>query len=322
MTQHVNPDRLRQLRILRGMKRQEDLARKAHLNKQTVYRLENGRVPSIRPTTVEKLCKALNVEPDVLAGNKPIPVGDVPTGEPVKGDKYQVPGRVDGSTRNALSLVGRRYEIPVTRIVELAPLLFALAAEQSLERRRSKLAELRALLDREGDLRKDFPHLPMTIAPGFEADGAIREEEKSIAARDIFGSRISDEIFWRDFGDDEDYDAGEHNPFITYLKEVASKHGGVAEIESIDGRYVTNYHVCREDALKLAGGDEALAHGILVGWVQLHEMPRELFKDDVIAKRMEWMRPRVEAGQKQADDFWEELTRDLGQKTNEGGAES
>ena len=320
-TQVVNPDRLRQLRALRGLKSQEDLARTAHLNKQTVYRLENGRVSRIRAATVEKLCKALKVAPDVLAGKMPIPDGDGPTREPVEGDKYQVPGRVDGSTRNALSLVARRYRIPITRIVELAPLLFALAAEQSLERRRSKLAELEAHFDHEDSLRENFPHLPMTIAPSFEAADTIDEEKKSVADRDILGSGLSDHIFERFGPIQESYDAAEHNPFVTYLKEASSKYSSVIEIKSFHGHGLTNYVVCREDAMKLAGGDEVIAHGILVGWVQLHEIPRELLKDDAITKRMEWMRPRVEAGQKQVDEFWDEITQDLGEKTNDEGAE-
>ena len=93
------------------------------------------------------------------------------------------------------------------------------------------------------------------------------------------------------------------------------------EIKSFHGHGFTHDVVCREDAMTLAGGDEVIAHGILVGWVQLHEIPRELLKDDAITKRMEWMRPRVEAGQKQVDEFWDEITQDLGEKTNDEGAE-
>lgn len=320
--QHVDPDRLKQLRTLRHLS-QKQLAEKARpLNKQTIYRLEKGRVSSIRKTTIAKLCKALGVEADVLSGKKPIPIEDGPTGELQDSNEYQLNVRIDGSLRNAFSLVALRYGIPIARIVELAAFLFVLAAEQSLERRRSKLAELEALFDREFELRRNFPHLPISITPGFEADDAIHEEKNSIDARDIFGSRLSDDIFWRFGPVEEDYAAEEHNPFVTHLKEAASHFGDIAEIDSLDVRDVTSYRVCRENAIKLAGGDEALADGILSGWVQLHEMPRDLLKDKATAERVKWMRSKVEAARRRIDESLQELMRDFDLEPKEGGTES
>jgi hypothetical protein len=43
--------------------------------------------------------------------------------------------REDGAVRNAFTLTALRYQVPIARIVELAPLLFVLAAEASLKRR-------------------------------------------------------------------------------------------------------------------------------------------------------------------------------------------
>lgn len=312
MNQHIDPGRLKRLRTLRRLS-QKQLAEKARpLNKQTIYRLEKGRVSNIRKTTIEKLCKALGVEADVLSGKMPIPIEYGPTDEPRDGDEYQLNVRIDGSLRNAFSLVALRYGIPTARIVELAAFLFVLAAEQSLEHRRSKLAELETLLDSEDALRENFPHLPLSIAPGFEADDAIDEEKKSIDARDIFGAQLPDDIFER-FGPVEpDYDAGIHNPFVTHLREAALTHGEVVEIVSFDGRDDTSYRVCREDALKLAGGDEALADGILSGWAQLHEMERSLFKDEATAERLKWMQEKVDAQRKKTKEALDELLRGLG----------
>ena len=322
MTQHVDPDRLKQLRTLQHWS-QKQLAEKARrLNQQTIYRLEKGDVSNIRKTTIEKLCKALGVEADVLSGKKPIPIEYGPTGEPHYSDDYQLNVRVDGSLRNAFSLVALRYGIPIARIVELAAFLFVLAAEQSLERRRSKLAELEALFDRELELRTSFPHLPLSITPGFEADGAIGEEKSSIDARDIFGSRLSDNIFWRFGPVEEDYDAGQHNPFVTYLKEAASKFIDIEDIGSLGVRHASSYYVCREDAIKLAGGDEDLAEEILLGWVQLHEMPRDLLKDEATAERVKWMRSKVEAARIRHDEVWHERFREMGLIPSEGGTES
>lgn len=326
MTQHVDPDRLKKLRTRRKLS-QKQLAKRARppLNPQTIYRLEKGRESNIRKSTIEKLCKALGVEADVLSGKKPIPIEDEPTAERQDSNEYQLNYRVDGSLRNAFSLVALRYGIPIARIVELGAFLFVLAAEQSLERRRSKLAELEALLHRESELRRNFPHLPRSITPGFEADEAIHEEKKSIDARDIFGSRLSDDIFGPFGPVEEDYDTGEHNPFVTHLKEAASKFANIADIGLFEVGDVTSYRVCREDAIKLAAGDEDLAEGILSGCVQLHEMPRELLKDEASAERVKWMRPKVEAAReaarKRGAELLQELIRDLGPKPSRGGTE-
>ena len=326
MAQIINPDRLKQLRTRRKLS-QKQLAEKARpLNPQTIYRLEKGRASNIRKTTIEKLCKALGVEADVLSGEKPIPAEDESATKPwYRGDEYQLNVRVDGELRNAFSLVALRYQIPIARIVKLAALLFVLTAEQSLERRRSKLAELEALRDRELELVRNFPHLPASIYPSHEADDAIRAEKKSIAARDIFGSGIPDDVFgsFSSVG----RDSGE-NPFVIHLEEAASEFSDIAEIVSFGDSYVASdsYEVCREDAIKLAGGDEALADRILMGWVQLHEMPSDLLKDEAAAERMKWMRSKVEATQRQhaEADLLEikEMIRDGRIKPSEGGTGS
>jgi hypothetical protein len=192
----------------------------------------------------------------------------------------------------------------------LAPLLFLLAAEGSLDRRRAKLAELEALFQREDELRSNFPHLPYLIAPGFEADDAIAEEYSSIENLDIFGRIIHDDIFDRFAPVANEYDAGKHNPFVTYLKEEASGKRSLAEVSYFGSGASTVCRVCQEDASALAGGDEELTECILEGGIQIHEMPRELLEKGATNARMAWMRPKLEewrAREAQASRLFEEL---------------
>jgi hypothetical protein len=202
--------------------------------------------------------------------------------------------RLDGAVRNAFSLVGLRYKIPISRVVELAPLLFVLAAEGSLDRRRAKLAELEALFEREDELRSNFPHLPHSIAPCFKADDAKAEENESIENLDIFGLGIPDYIF--NGGDPvaKEYNSRKHNPFVTYLKEAVSEKKNLAEISYFGSWASTVCRVCQEDASALVGGDEELAECILEGGIQIHEMPRELLEKGATDARIAWMRPKLE----------------------------
>jgi transcriptional regulator with XRE-family HTH domain len=301
MTEAVDPSRLTELRKRRRLT-QEALAKQAGVSKQTVYRLEKGQQSGNRQKSVKGLCEALGVDADVLSGQAPLPPSDRPSSEPSDDSRYQLNVRLDGAVRNAFSLVALRYKIPISRIVELAPLLFVLAAERSLDRRRANLVKLVALFAQGDELRRNFWHLPDSIMRGFEADRAIEEEAKSIENLDIFGLAISDDIF-----NGEVYDEAEDNPFVAWLKEQLDERKDIAEVSYFD-RGSTSYRVCRRDASVLTGGDQEFAERILEGWVLLHEMPRELLEKGATSARTEWLRAKLEAVREEARRGFEELS--------------
>jgi transcriptional regulator with XRE-family HTH domain len=296
MMQAIDPHRLKRTRTSHGLT-QDELAKKARLNKQTIYRIESGPVESEkrqrRKGTIERLARALNVDPEVLTGEKPIPTDTIQPAGPTDESAYQLNARVSGAIRNAFSLVALRYKISVSRIVELAPFLFVLAAEGSIRRRRELLDELEGAFDCASRLRPNFPHLPFWIAETYEQSEAVAAEEKSIADRDLFGATIPDHVFalYKSRAEEPQYDEDEDNPFVAYLKELAANHGAAIDVF---GPRSTWYRVCQAEANDLAGEDERLANGILNGWVLIHDMPRELLKKDAVSERLEWMRPKIE----------------------------
>ena len=95
--------------------------------------------------------------------------------------------RIGSAARNALTLVALRYKIKREHVIEIAPLLFFIAAEQSLRVRQEKItgmvASARALLA----LYDGIPHLP-SYWPVDE--GVVSSEEESIKARDLFGKKV------------------------------------------------------------------------------------------------------------------------------------
>jgi transcriptional regulator with XRE-family HTH domain len=289
MSKPIDPNRLKEIRLLRKLS-QEALSKKAKLSKESIHRLERGVQSGARPKTIDGLVKALEVEPGVLTGVLPIPTRDSTapdTPDTALFEMYPMNYRVDGAVRNAFMIAALRYQVPVARIVELAPLLFVLAAEASLERRRAKLAELQDVFDRGDALRPNFPHLPYEIVPNFRADDAFAAEEESIDRHDILATTLPDEIF-----DTKpvakDYDEDEDNPFVVSLQAEAERLKGVVVIERFH-RHDTTFHVCPKDALALAGGDAKLADSILRGCIVLHKMPRELFSDNSTKARIAWL---------------------------------
>jgi hypothetical protein len=221
--------------------------------------------------------------------------------------------------RNAFTLASRRYNVPVARIVELAPILFVIAAEESLGLRRAKLAQLDEVLSKVSELRSRFPHLPASIAPDFVANEAFAVEQQSIDDNDIFGRNIpdDDDSLWRYGPAEEEYDEYCENPFAIYIRELSEKHSRIAKTDSITP-FDTNYFACIEDALELAGGDQEIAKGILHGLVLVHEIPSDLLGESATAARVEWLRPRIEDEQRRRN---EALYEALGITSDElGGA--
>jgi transcriptional regulator with XRE-family HTH domain len=296
MSKPLDAGRVREIRIQRKLT-QEELAKKARLSKESIHRLEKGAQSGNREKTLAGLAKALEVEPGVLTGELPVPAWDGLASEAPDAalfEMYPMNYRVDGAVRNAFTLAALRYQVPMARIVELAPLLFVLAAEASLERRKAKLAELRNAFDQSASLLLDFPHLPTSLCPPDPNAPELDAEVQSISTRDILGARLPDNLFVGSDAIGPNYDESEHNPFVLSLKAEAKRCGGVAVIERFD-RDDTTFHVCGKDALELSGGDAKLAHSILSGCVVLHKMPRELFSSDAADKRIAWLREQEQA---------------------------
>lgn len=307
MAQVIDPERLKQARKLRGLT-QGELARRARknqtpLNKQTVYRLERplgkGRA-AVRRETIERLARALDFEPEVLTGEKPIPLDASELSAPVDEAAYQLKVRVDAPNRNAFELVARRYRVSVSKIAQIAPLLFVIIAEANLNHRRKKLDEFEDALARVAEAKQDFPHLQLQTD---EQEKGIRAERASIKNRDLFGREKFDP-----YGVSQFLEEGEDNPFAAYLKALALTAGRDDTTVRAFGPTSTDYRVCRSEAIDLADGDEQLAQWLLNGEVPIHRMPRGL---KTIDERIEWMRQNKISVRKVPEEIPTEFPGDL-----------
>src|SRR5271166_3313902 len=120
-------------------------ATKPKVDVSTISRIERGKPTRVRANTLRALTKALDVQPESLC-----PVAEA--------ERDVMKLRIETAARNALTLVAHRYRISRESIVEIAPLLFFIAAEQSLKERQSRIADVRASANALFHLYYGIPH--------------------------------------------------------------------------------------------------------------------------------------------------------------------
>ena len=264
-------DRLKRLRTLRGLTR-AGLARASRVSERQISRLEAGGISAPHGVTLKRLAKGLGIDPSDLTGENAMPAGIVRTITGGEETSYQLNVRVDAAVRNAFELVARRYKVSVSKIAQLAPLLFVIVGEKSLQHRRKKLEEFEAALDQLAE--PGFPHMLLSSFRDNDLADYIEREAASVSACDIFGNR--------EFSD-WDYT---YRPLEDYLKAVIAGQDDTVNIGEL-GPTSTEYRVCQTEALELAAGDRDAAEWLLTGQVPIHRMPRGL-KTNV--ERLAWVR--------------------------------
>ncbi len=311
---------IKQLRDDRGWS-QDDLAKKTGLNKQSIFRIEKGEKRGPRPETIVKLCKAFEVEPAVLTGRPAArPSANTNDSGPLETDqpntdridnKSQLNLRVDNAARNALALAARRYGVQLSDIVELAPFLFFLAAERSLQRRRERVAEVSKAIAEVESLRERLRYLPIDI-PG-NNDQIVCEKE-SIQKHDIFARIYGTAANRRSFRYVSEYDDDADNPFSVFLKEElealkkAVPDEQRKEIRSIFSAWQPDvcssprYRICLDEVIAIVGVDEGARKAVLSGEAALHEIPKEM-KNSSPEELGEWAKAQAEEKKRYFSDL-------------------
>lgn len=252
--------RLRQLRGQRGWSKAR-LAKESGVSARTISRIENGEYSPHR-VTIERLAKAVDVDPGVLTGERPMPtIAGHPTATSAE-PAYPFPIRVHPAIRNAYELAASRYHVSVPTLARLAPLLFTIVAEGSLRDRSAEVDEARIKAEAAAVAIGKLP-----CHGSYVVFDAIEEEEDSIRKKDVFGRRLADPV-----SKDRDSD----NPFVTYLEAEAARFGGGEITINAIGPTLTDYRIFQRAALALAGGEQGLADEFLSGRVLIHQTLRGL----------------------------------------------
>lgn len=292
------PNRLRELRKGRNL----SIVRLSELSKvseRTIQRLENpkDRDTTPHPSTVERLAKALHVEPEALVGESP-PEDSGREYAPVP-DRVQIGALIAPKARLAYDLVKKRYGVSATEIINVAPLFFALLAEGSLVRRRERTREAQdsiVRLDQVMGLDADCDLLSVAT---MLAENAVSLENESIAQADIFGEHIlscDDHIRIPH----EPFDPAIRNPFADYLRQLAGDldNPGVVDTTtdlSYGSPYgkMPDYQLCSNKVDWLANGSTDAKRALETGHARLSEIPEPLMVEDAGEKRAAWLAERL-----------------------------
>lgn len=293
----LDPARLRRLMEHDGRK-QVEIAKQVKCTPKTIGRWLKGEV-NPPPRTIIKLSKVLGVDAEVLAGQAPMP--ELRPSKAVA-PKTRLGADVSARTRNAFMLVGETYGITQTQIIEMAPLLFTLLAEGSLDYRRVELAKDDA---RIAEMNAAANGYRCYLSSHWAEEGAL-EEQGSIDQSDIFGLQIDG------VASELGYYQPTDNPFFEYLTHLATHFTNTNAVlldivEDLHADGIPAFSLFNDRLLKIAGGDQDLARHISIGTVDLAKIPPEFKSPEKQEERIKWMKAEVQRIQDAASDFLAEL---------------
>lgn len=287
----INPLRLRHYRAKQNFS-QDDLAGQSGIDKGTIFRIEAGKTKRNGIRVIEALAKPLKIEPAQLTSADMEGI-EAPTEEFFP--KTQLNMRVTAEVRNALALVSLRYGVKPAEVIEFAPLLFHLAASESLQDRATRLESLQQARAGVEAFSGRFKHITERLVSDWDAENLETMEARSIATRDLRGDRLDDGDSVTDSRPLE-YDDDEGNPFVVHLQERLKAVQADAA-DRLEGWYSyagVRYEICREQALEWFGGDEDAADDFVSGRYSINDMPREI-RGAEPAERVAWaIQKRIE----------------------------
>ena len=290
----IDPNRLTELRNRQGLSKAE-LAAKSKITQRQIARLEDDAAAASTPRqrTVNELAKALGVEPGVLTGEMAMPEAPVKT---PPGVPRQVSAWLWPETSLACALIGRRYGVNLTTLVNAAPFLFVLLAESSFVWRKERLKEVEETMKALEGLASGYRRFPAGIR---NVEEGVRRERESIKKGDLFGEDVTEHSLEYGLG----HDPYECNPFADYLRDLAGNIGNrdiVAASEGEDSIYergplkgFPQISIWDEDLRKLACGCKRLESALRLG-LRIGHMPEPLLTADVADDRREWLEQQIE----------------------------
>ncbi len=302
----INPLLLRHYRQKLDMS-QDELGRRARIDKGTINRIEKGRSRRNPDRIITELAKVLKLDvAQLTAADAEVP------GEADEGlfPRQQLNVRISIDARNAFALVGQRYDVSLTDLVEFAPFLFHLVAAESLKERSERLQALSAARAAVSDLGELFGHLASRMTNDWQGEEIDALEQRSIDRRDVRGDTIYDPDSRTEDPHDHDYDGDEKGPFVLYLQERLAAVKSATETDSFDGWYRhggARYEICREQALAIFGGDEDAADDLLAGRYGVTELPKELRGPGKEYGRVAWAKEKRAEVSARADALFASL---------------
>lgn len=284
----IIPETLRYYRRLYGS--QAALAKDSGVSQKTISRIEGGDEPpgGFRASTIMKLEQALKLTPGALA-QPPDPGGADMTKPGVLG-RRKVTMYLSHDTALHYGLVARRYGMSARALFDIGPLCFALVAEQSLAKRRRRLAEIEAAIDAYLALLPN--HLPHGYVAENDAIDAIEDERASLRANDLFASKMPGDGNNSPYEMGRGYNPAESNPFFEFLQGCVDELG-ISDTIDLDwvneSTLLPEFELCRSELDQVTGGNHWAKVALQWGYVRLGDIPEKLRGDDATTERAAWL---------------------------------
>ncbi len=167
----------------------------------------------VRQYILTNLSAGLKVNPKVLSGEEPLPAKHAPS------DRVEL--QIDAQTRLNYDLIERRYDVSIEDIVNIAPVLFIKAAQESLAKQKRTLEEevLKATSKVGKMIGEPEPRSLDTVEQGIidvvdDEDCCFSSRMEAIRNNDLFDASVPYE---ESGGYNPFY---ERSPFAYYIQEL------------------------------------------------------------------------------------------------------
>ena len=303
----IRVDRVKELRARSG-KSQGQIARAANIGPRHLKRIEGTakETCTVQEKTLLGLARGFKVPPEVLKGEADIPedYGNAASAQATRTVR-QTTIRLDARSTLNYDLLERRYGVSLQDVANIAPLLFAIHAEQSLRRRRRLNKAHMASIEQLIGLAETFPNLKSIVGypdsdTWFEESDEHLSEAASIESHDIFADQVRN-----DFPGDSS-----PNPFVAHLDEILDdlNDPALAQISRFEdipfdavmyfpGDRIPSHEVCRSDLLEISGSDPEALFALTFGVVRLQDIPADLMPRDRLVERVTWLRDAFRSSQ-------------------------
>lgn len=260
------------------------------MDPQTLYRIEKKETARVSRRRARALAQVLGVSFEIITGKTPMEQDGT---QSIYAPRMNY--RLLRAEHNSFELIAFRYGVSARAIAAVAPLAFAILAEQSLEARKKNLAAYEERLHELGGLQDALSHLGAVTLPRNGVDQAIEAERRSIAARELNARSVLPFAYdvlpdWKP--DDPHDEAHTANPFLQFLRESASRLGLESHrVDWPDDSVRVDFP--RETVDEFSGEDPDIAFVLTAGFLMLRDMPANLKLRENAAERLAWLRDRI-----------------------------
>jgi hypothetical protein len=307
----ISPSRLRTLRkqdklTVTGLyKRLKKYKRPVSTKTISKIEADKNETRIVRQNILSNLAYGLRVNPKVLSGEEPLPAKHAPS------DRVKL--QIDAVTRLNYDLIERRYDVSIEDIVNIAPVLFIKAAQESLAKQKRTLEEeVLEVTNKVGRmLGEPEPQSLDTVEQAIidvvdDEECCFSSRMEAIRNNDLFDASVP---YDESGGYDPFY---EHNPFAYYIQELCASDIGrnMADIDDdphlsvfsfFSGSGIPINRVCNEDLDKITLGSVEAGQALSSGAVRIKDIPEEYWEPRQAGNRVAWLEDEYAAAQKQKE---------------------